>query len=345
MIDPAVERHIVDLTELVEAWRRYLDLATAAFAKPKEISHEAENEFMEVKARIAMLHDSFVEAVQRDRIIAQNMMAIVNRSITLHHLVRMSEADRKKIEIEWHEAFLLLNETVSTLQEKREELASINEFSYKMGRRIAHGRAKTLVFLKGSGFKAIVVVAVLVGLGFFVPGWMGQERWADMHLDSRVGKPIGKFYDFTRNSLGLDLPYSDLEAFKKHKLDPERLPPGWNLEGAPQIRQGVEISAGDCAQWFRDMTVEGVDGATFLDRARHSEARGVRATDQQPATLFQFWFEKASEATAFQMAHAGMAPQLRTDGAQTTAFTENNVLLIVHHRDAAIRTRVQNELF
>src|SRR5690606_13071397 len=133
MINPDLERRYADCSELVDAWKAYLDHYTKYVRNPEAvITPELEQKFMDVKARIAMLHDSFMEALRQDQNIGQNMLSIVNRSITLRHLRKLGQADQKKVEIEWHECYLLLNMTVSTIAEERERLAEINEVTWKI---------------------------------------------------------------------------------------------------------------------------------------------------------------------------------------------------------------------
>ena len=117
MINPVLDRRYNDCSTLAEAWKSYLDFFTKVVKQGADITPEMEQTFMETKAQIAMMHDSLMEAITRDANIGQNMMSIVNRSITLRHVRRLGGADQKKIEIEWHECFLLLNETLSALGE------------------------------------------------------------------------------------------------------------------------------------------------------------------------------------------------------------------------------------
>jgi hypothetical protein len=133
MIDPVLERNLADCSEILDLWRRFHDFM-AVGAKGEGISSEREAEFLTVKSRIAMLHDSFMAALQADRNIGQSMLTIVGRAITLHHLARMSVAEVKKMEIEWHQAYLLLQETLGNLEEKRAKLADISEAAYKAER-------------------------------------------------------------------------------------------------------------------------------------------------------------------------------------------------------------------
>lgn len=171
MINPVLERRYADCTQLSEAWKSYLDYFTKVVKQGAEISPEMEAAFMEIKAQVAMLHDSLMESITRDANIGQNMMSIINRSITLRHVRRLGNADQKKIEIEWHECFLLLNETISALGEERDRLAGIKEFDVRM-QKLKSGVVGSITGFFGSiWFKLILTVLIL-----------GGALWSGLHF-------------------------------------------------------------------------------------------------------------------------------------------------------------------
>ncbi|MCX7044469.1 MAG: hypothetical protein NTX50_03145 [Candidatus Sumerlaeota bacterium] len=95
MIDPALEKKLEECKQIRECWRQFRDFFTLAVSK-QPITHEKELEFLKVKSRLAILHDSYMEAIRSSPKTAQNIMIIVSRSITLKHVAELSIAETKK---------------------------------------------------------------------------------------------------------------------------------------------------------------------------------------------------------------------------------------------------------
>jgi hypothetical protein len=69
---------------LVEAWRSFLEFYHIAVKSPRKTSTPRMNRgFLNSKARVAMLHDSFMDSLTRERTTGANMLGLINRSITL----------------------------------------------------------------------------------------------------------------------------------------------------------------------------------------------------------------------------------------------------------------------
>src|SRR5690606_1995731 len=130
--------------------------------KSEGITPEKENQFLELKSRIAMLHDSFMEALTHNQNVGQEVLYIITRAITLKHLGRLSTADVKKMEIEWHEAYLLLNDTIAALEQRRRELADINESQYRAKQAAGMARQKAGKFFGSFYFKILAIIAAVL---------------------------------------------------------------------------------------------------------------------------------------------------------------------------------------
>lgn len=184
MIDPAVERQYADSKELLILWRTFHDFFVMG-VKGEGLSPEKEEQFLELKSRIAMLHDSFMEALTHDQNIGQEVLNIITRSITLKHLGKQSTADIKKMEIEWHESYLLLNETIGALEDKRTDLLKVNKTQYQASRYVGVLQQKLTKFFTSFYFKvAVVLVIVLFGtagvqvMGIYDYDELGNQPWA-----------------------------------------------------------------------------------------------------------------------------------------------------------------------
>jgi len=176
MIDPIVERQYSDCRELLNLWRRYHDFFKVAVSGDG-ITPENEHEFITIKSRIAMLHDPFMDVLDHDQNIGQNVLSIVTRSITLKHVHRMSTAEIKKIELEWHESYLLLNETLGMLEDKRKQFTYVTPSQYY--RRLYTKKIVKTVrdFISGWVFKTVMIIAGLM-VGIFLFLQFGGVDWA-----------------------------------------------------------------------------------------------------------------------------------------------------------------------
>jgi hypothetical protein len=161
MIDPAVERQYADCKELLQFWRTFHEYFTIG-VKGENLTHENEESFLELKSKIAMLHDSFMEALSHDQNIGQEVLNIITRAITLKHLNRQSAADIKKMEIEWHESYLLLNDTIGALEDKRAELSKVSETQFRAGKAAGVARQRAANFFGSFYLKAAVILAVVL---------------------------------------------------------------------------------------------------------------------------------------------------------------------------------------
>jgi hypothetical protein len=230
MIDPAVERQYSDSKELLALWRTFHDFFVMG-VKGENLTPEKEEQFLEIKSKIAMLHDSFMEALTHDQNIGQEVLNIVSRAITLKHLSKQSAADIKKMEIEWHESYLLLNETIGVLEDKRSELSTINRAQYRAGKAAGAAQQRVFTFVNSFWFKMGVAAAVLlfvtVGvqmLGIYDYNQLGKI--SAMKAPYRVGVGIYR-------SIDPDHPWVSIDVGT-------RKPPGQWPVGlkAPEVRSG-----------------------------------------------------------------------------------------------------------
>jgi len=174
MIDPDLERRLSDCKELLTLWHQFHGyFSLAAKGDNSLLTHDKEAEFLDLKSRIAMLHDSFMESLKHDAEIGQHILNIIERTITLKHLCKLSTAEFKKMEIEWHESYLLLSETVASIEEKKEALANVNPTKYKIEKFKTSFLLNMRAFFGGMLFKVLLIIigipVVLFVFNKFVP--------------------------------------------------------------------------------------------------------------------------------------------------------------------------------
>ncbi len=152
MIDKALERNIVLTQQFLDLWIKFFDMVVAA-RRAEEITPEQETAFLAIKSELARRHKVLENSLGMDYNLDQNTMNIVGQAISLDSLRASSDVATKKLENEWHRAYISINETLGILQNRREEMASKTQFEAFMEN------------LKGgSASKAIVTVLVLVGI-------------------------------------------------------------------------------------------------------------------------------------------------------------------------------------
>jgi hypothetical protein len=136
MEDPILNRNLEEIKELQTRWNQFHDFYNMAVQQGvAKVTAPAEMKFLELKSRIAMLHDGFMGGVKSDVKTAQNIIQIVADCIQLKKCAQATEAEKQKFEFDWNECFMLLNETVSTMEEEKKRLAGINERAYKAAQR------------------------------------------------------------------------------------------------------------------------------------------------------------------------------------------------------------------
>lgn len=267
MIDPKLERRFADCNELLEVWRVFLDLVNRAVKPPKTTTPQLEQQFLNSKARIAMLHDSFVDSLKHDKQVGANMLQIVNRAITLRNLQKVTEAEARKMEIEWHEVYLLLNETVSTLNEERSKLAQVNEMAHNLKRFQEGIWVRSSAFLRSIYFKLIVFAVVMAFVIWGGPA-LGLYDWDRLRDVKQVRFAVEAYLDLSRNYLGLQSPYYDLESFTTLLNKPV-------ANVSPEVRTDRNPQSNVAQRLPKDMRMYGADpGEAKATSDILSEAKG-----------------------------------------------------------------------
>ncbi len=203
MEDPILNRDLGEVKELQTRWGQYRDFVTMAM-KGQPISAQAEMKFLELKSRIAMLHDSFMNALQHDQKVGQNMMNILNEMILLKKATHATDAEKQKFEFDWNEIYLLISETVSGMDEEVKRLAGINERAYKASQRRELMKARIKNFFGGQAVKYLIGLLVLAGA---IYGFQQGYGFQNLH---DIG-PLKPVYNLTVNKVWRPLINHDYE--------------------------------------------------------------------------------------------------------------------------------------
>lgn len=166
MIDPKLNRNLEETRELALRWSQFHDFFNLAI-KGESISPNAELKFLELKTRVAMLHDGFLKSIKHDMKVAQNVLAILGACITLRRVHELSSTETQKLEYDWNETFMLMNETVASLEEDIEQLGDISETAHKMQALRSNVRRRVRGFTGNLWFRAAVALGIVL---FFLIG-------------------------------------------------------------------------------------------------------------------------------------------------------------------------------
>lgn len=326
MIDPDVERRYADCVELMDAWKHFLDLVNRATKAKEQLTQQIEEQFLNAKARIAMLHDSFMEALKHDRSTGQAMIELVNRSISLRYLQRANEAEHKKVEIEWHEVFLLLNETVSSLNEERARLANVNQFTHNLARMRDRLAANFKSFLRSIWLKLGIAAAVSSFVIWGVPA-MGIYDYDNLQDDLPFLRPaIGGFYNVSRDLLGFESPYLDMGTFREKLM--EARDPNYSLRVLTSEIDRDEFENSSFPRLFnRQTSSERQDLLELLKKADHYETIQMEnRSGVRQGLMYVYWFRRMPDARAVPLHFESMS---NLNKRVTDLMRKSNVVIIL----------------
>lgn len=183
MEDPVLNRNLEEIKELQTRWNQFHDFVNMAMQQGlSKITPQAELKFLELKSRIAMLHDGFMGGVKGDVKTAQNIIMIVGDCILLRKVAGASDAERQKFEFDWNECFMLLTETISSMDEEKKRLAGINERAHKAAQRREIMKAQFHNFVTSSAFKWTVTTVVIIFVLFGLP-LTGLYKWTQLYIN------------------------------------------------------------------------------------------------------------------------------------------------------------------
>lgn len=190
-----LEEEMEEIRMLMKIWNNFYKILTKTFYDSNVNVKELDPEFQQIKQVIAGHHSHFMKVIKKDYHIGQSILTTVKRTISLSGFNNLSPLEVRKTLIEWHDANILLNETLGALEcERDKHLRGRKTFIPK------DSKAKSAAeFFNSSAFKNLVVlVIVLVLLGAFflyfetihaTSIWQSYFKWLDPHLQT-IGFPV-----------------------------------------------------------------------------------------------------------------------------------------------------------
>lgn len=154
---------------LMKIWVKFYNILTTMFYNPGADIERLDPEFQQIKQVVAEHHSHFMKVIKKDFHIGQSVLTTVKRTISLKGFKDLSPLEINKTLIEWHDANILLNETLGSLEFERDMILRGRHRS-KVPTKGSGEKAKD--FFSSSAFKMVVnLVIILVIVGALVMYW------------------------------------------------------------------------------------------------------------------------------------------------------------------------------
>jgi len=113
-----LERRVELCREFMNDWLLFNQILSA-YPKADANKAQLESQFLKIKSKLAREHRVLRDTLQADYGIDGNLMNIVSGATSLENIYAQSEVSIKKLQNEWHRAFISINETLGVLDDKR----------------------------------------------------------------------------------------------------------------------------------------------------------------------------------------------------------------------------------
>jgi hypothetical protein len=156
VVDPKLEKNIEGTRIFMDLWVKFYDQLVSA-RKREQAGAKDEADFLAVKSELARRHKVLQQGLGADYGLDPNTMNIVSQAISLDSIQSSSDVAMKKLENEWHRAYIAINETLGALENKREEMAAVTSFGAAMGN-----------FKGVLGNKNVMALLIIIGIAVVI---------------------------------------------------------------------------------------------------------------------------------------------------------------------------------
>ncbi|MBE7489734.1 MAG: hypothetical protein DIKNOCCD_01586 [bacterium] len=188
MEDPKLDADIEQVKELISIWQTYYRLLLAAFDREKKLPPNADDEFQKIKTIVAQRHDHFSSVIIKDHYVAQNILQMVKRTISIFDFEKSSSVAVDKTLIEWHEANILLYETLGALEYKRHKISKVSEAEHRAEER-KRARQEKIEKIRGNPqlYMAIKFAITVSAIAIFwfspISTWVGSIPFVKARIE------------------------------------------------------------------------------------------------------------------------------------------------------------------
>jgi len=163
-----IEEEMDEIQMLMKIWNKFYKILTTSFYGSEEDIKKLDPEFQRIKQVVAEHHGQFMKLIKKDFHIGQSILTTVKRTISLSGFHNLSPLEVNKTLIEWHDANILLNETLGSLECDRDRILRGRKTKVPT----KSSKEKAADFFASGSVKIIVnVVVLLVILGVLIVFW------------------------------------------------------------------------------------------------------------------------------------------------------------------------------
>ncbi len=172
-----LSRRVELCREFMNDWMLFNQILTR-YPEPGINKAELETQFLKIKSKLARTHKVLKETLANDYELDNNTMNIVSGATSLEAIYSQSEVAVKKLQTEWHRAFIAINETLGAVDDKRARAeAGEKIFIAPTGGDVAAAgggegmskNAKTILIL--FGILLLIVGFILINPGGLANAW------------------------------------------------------------------------------------------------------------------------------------------------------------------------------
>ena len=113
-----LERRVELCREFMNDWLLFNQILSS-YPNPGVNKAQLENQFLKIKSKLAREHRVLQQTLLDDYSLDGNTMNIVSGATNLESMYSQSEVALKKLQTEWHRAFIAINETLGVLEDKK----------------------------------------------------------------------------------------------------------------------------------------------------------------------------------------------------------------------------------
>ncbi|MFH1741282.1 MAG: hypothetical protein ABIH23_19940 [bacterium] len=154
-----IDEQVEEIIMMMKIWNDFYRILTTVFYSEDAADRKRlDPEFQKIKTIVAEHHAHLMTLIKKDFHIGQSVLTTVKRTISLDGFASLSSIEINKTLIEWHDANILLSETVGSLEcekdkiiRKRQDKIPTTSLSQRIKLAMNSPVVKFLVFLVVGG--------------------------------------------------------------------------------------------------------------------------------------------------------------------------------------------------
>lgn len=114
----SLDKNVQMSREFMNDWLLFNQILSA-YPSPGVNKAQLESQFLKIKSKLAREHQVLKETLGADYKFDSNVMNIISSATNLESIYSQSEVAVKKLQNEWHRAFISINETLGVIEDKK----------------------------------------------------------------------------------------------------------------------------------------------------------------------------------------------------------------------------------